>query len=120
MGRSLIDKGRHGEEIAARFLALCGVTVLQRNVRLADVEIDLVGREDDRLVLVEVKLRGAGIVGARAALGWRQERRLLRAAQASLAGHAWATAVRIDVVAIDVDPSQGTLRLEHLRGALPR
>ena len=114
------DKGRHGEEIAARFLALCGTTVLQRNVRHADVEVDLIGRDGDCLVLVEVKLRTHRVVVARDALGWSQERRLLRAAHACLAGHPWAAQVRVDLIAVDVDAGAGSLHLEHVRGVLPR
>jgi putative endonuclease len=114
------DKGRHGEEIAARFLALGGATVLQRNAHHAGVEVDLVARDGDCLVLAEVKLRTGQAVGARDAIGAHQEQRLLRAARAFLAANAWAAAVRVDVIAIDLDLGAGSMRLEHVRGALPR
>lgn len=113
-------RGRDGEEIAARFLALCGCTVLQRNVRHADVEIDLLGRAGNCLLVVEVKLRTGAVVAAREGVAWRQEKRLLRAAQAFLAEHAWAEQVRLDVIAVDVDVDGGRMRVEHVRGALPR
>ena len=110
--------GALGEEIAARFLELQGCTVLQRNVRHADVEIDLVARQGPCILLVEVKMRSGTLVPARSSLGQRQEQRLLRAARAMLQRYAWAAHVRLDVIAIDIEPA--SLRLEHLRGALPR
>ena len=116
----MLSSGRQGEDIAARYLELQGCSVLQRNVRHAAVEIDLLAREGRCLVLVEVKLRTDGLVPARDALSPRQERRLLRAAQALLAHAAWAEAVRLDLIAIDHDRRAGRLQLEHWRGVLPR
>src|SRR5206468_8338895 len=49
--------GRRGEELAARHLQRLGLQVLERNVRLPDGEIDLVAREGEELVFVEVKTR---------------------------------------------------------------
>lgn len=106
--------------MAAQFLLLQGCQILQRNVRHADVEIDIVARQGACLVLVEVKLRTAAVQRAREALGAAQEKRLLRAARALLGRSAWADTVRVDVVAIDVDRQAGSLQLEHLRGVLPR
>ncbi|HZM16816.1 MAG TPA: YraN family protein [Candidatus Krumholzibacteria bacterium] len=116
----MLSPGRQGEEIAACYLELQGCAVLQRNVRHAEVEIDLLGREGRCLVLVEVKLRTDGLVPARDALSRRQEQRLLRAAQALLARHPWAEQVRIDLIAIDHERRAGRLQLEHWRGVLPR
>lgn len=109
-----------GEEIAARFLMLQDCHIVQRNVRVAQVEIDILAREAECLVLVEVKLRGGGLQRARESLGAVQEQRLLRAARTLLSRVPWAETVRLDVVAIDLDRRAGLLRLEHLRGVLPR
>jgi putative endonuclease len=111
-------RGALGESIAARFLELQGCTVLQRNARHAGVELDLVARQGTCLLLVEVKLRASPLVPAPASLAPRQEQRLLRGARTLLARHAWATELRLDVIAIDVRAA--SLRLEHLRGVLPR
>ena len=47
--------GRLGERRAARYLARNGLEILAANVRLAGVEIDLVARQGQTLVFVEVK-----------------------------------------------------------------
>jgi putative endonuclease len=113
-------RGRLGEEIAVAYLKLQSLSILQRNLRVAQVEVDIVAREGACLLLVEVKLRQNGLQRARESLGRIQEERLLRAARALLGRHLWAEAVRIDVIGIDVDDRSGSMRLEHLRGVLPR
>jgi putative endonuclease len=49
--------GDHGESVAARYLRKQGVEVLARNVRRARGEIDLVVRDGETIVFVEVKSR---------------------------------------------------------------
>jgi len=107
-------RGRAGEAIAAGFLELAGYSILARNARIADVEVDLVARRDSLLVLVEVKTRGTDRQRASAALGPLQRRRLRRAAQALLSRAPWAESLRIDAVGIDW--RDGEMRLQHWRG----
>ena len=47
--------GRRGEREAARHLAAQGLEILERNVRARRGEIDLIARDGDTLVFVEVK-----------------------------------------------------------------
>jgi putative endonuclease len=51
--------GRRGEDLAHRFLRRQGYTIVARNYRLASgaAEADLVARDGDALVFVEVKTR---------------------------------------------------------------
>ena len=56
--------GARGEKIAARFLRAHGYKILYRNFRgRTGGEIDLVCRDHDTLVFVEVKTRGSEIFG---------------------------------------------------------
>jgi putative endonuclease len=111
------ERGRAAEEMAARFLELEGYVVLARNLRCAGVEVDLVARRGDLLVLAEVKLRRHGLVPAARALGMRQWLRQRRAAQSLLVRWPWAATVRLDLVGVDW--SDGSLRIRHLRGVTP-
>ena len=52
-GRS--ETGRHGEDLAADFLQSAGMSVLERNFRLKSGEIDIIVKDGDTLVFVEVK-----------------------------------------------------------------
>ena len=94
--------GRRGEDIAHRFLQRAGIVIVARNYRIATGagEIDLVGWENDRLVIVEVKARKSGEYGAPdRAIGDEKKQSLLRAARdyARRAEAPWEK-VRFDVV----------------------
>ena len=111
------SRGRGGEEIAAAYLELAGIRVRGHNQRLAGVEVDLLASDGRIQVIVEVKLRSrSDYGGAPHALGETQRLRLLRAAGALLQrGH---DEVRVDVVAVELEPDGATLR--HYRNALMR
>jgi putative endonuclease len=49
--------GRHGEQVAARFLTQAGLTVLGRNWRCSQGEIDIIALDGRTLVICEVKTR---------------------------------------------------------------
>lgn len=107
------QRGRGGEALAAAYLELAGLTVLERNARLAGVEVDLVARERDVRVIVEVKLRSRSDYGGAALAVDRVKReRLLRAARSLGDGEP----VRVDVVAIEL--VDGGLDLRHYRNAI--
>ncbi len=56
--------GRWGEGVAATHLEAHGYTILARNWRCAAGEIDLVARDGETLVFVEVKTRRGRAYGA--------------------------------------------------------
>ena len=101
------ELGRWGEAVAARELKRRKYRILDRNVRLGRGELDIVATHRDATVFVEVKTRrGEAFGGARAALTRAKARQLTRLAQTYLRRHPdRAGAYRIDVVAIDVDPT---------------
>ena len=51
--------GRDGEAIAARHLEAKGYSIIDRNWRCAQGEIDIVARHNDETVFVEVKTRSS-------------------------------------------------------------
>jgi putative endonuclease len=114
--------GRFGEQTAARHLESAGLVILDRNWRLSAGplrgELDLVAREGDALVIVEVKTRsGSGFGSPAEAVTADKARRLRRLAVAWLAAHPGQghAVIRFDVVS--VVRSAGGLTVEHLRGA---
>src|SRR5207249_1147092 len=59
------ELGRRGEKLAARFLRAHGYKILRRNFRAPrGGEVDIVCREKDALVFVEVKTRSTIYFGA--------------------------------------------------------
>jgi putative endonuclease len=111
-----VETGRGGEEIATRHLEERGLTILERNVRFRDGEIDVVAEEGPVLVFVEVRRRRAEETGTAAeSVTGRKRARIVRAARRWLAGHPRQAArpVRFDVVAVDGEPPA----VEWIRGA---
>lgn len=105
-------RGRLGETAAAWWLRLRGWRILDRRVRTAVGEVDLVARRGRTVAFVEVKLRADD-----AALDIAiDERRLARVAAAAEAlAHRYAAAdddIRIDVILI----ARGR-RLRHIENA---
>ena len=73
--------GRQAEAAAAVALTRAGLSVVARNVRFAEGEIDLVCRDGDVWVFVEVKCRQASWGDdPGAAVSWYKRRRLTRLA----------------------------------------
>lgn len=68
--------GRQGEDLAASYLEEKGYQIIKRNQRTPYGEIDLIGREKNILVFVEVKSRSSEFFGspADAVNGKKQER----------------------------------------------
>lgn len=110
------DLGRRGEALAADYLAEGGMQVLERNWRCDQGEIDLVARDGEELVFVEVKTRsGLGFGHPLEAITVTKLARLRRLAAAWCAAHPGANGlVRIDAVAV-VAPAFGAVAIEHLK-----
>ena len=96
------ETGLLGEMRAARYARACGMTILEKRYRTAHGEIDLIAREGDTLVFIEVKARPRGEMGqgARAVNGEKQ-RHLRYAARIYLQQHP-AACLRFDVMEISL------------------
>lgn len=105
--------GEKGEALAALALERRGWLVVERNWRCAGGEIDIIARDGDTWVFVEVKLRGANAYGSpEEAVTAQKAVRLLRAAEAYLIEHGLDDAAwRVDVVAIELAASGRVRRL---------
>lgn len=57
MTRDNLEKGLKGEEIASEYIIAKGYQILERNFRLKTGEIDIIAKEGDTLVIIEVKTR---------------------------------------------------------------
>lgn len=107
--------GDAAETQAARHLEAHGLALLDRNVRYREGELDLVCRDGDVVVFVEVRLRRhASFGGGAASVDFFKRKRLVLAAQHYLISH-WGSrlpACRFDVVGVD---ASGTI--EWIRDA---
>lgn len=78
--------GRLAETMASALLTVKGYRVVDRRVRTPVGEIDLIAQRGNLLVFVEVKARRSSTEAAES-LSARQRERIVRAAEAYLAGH---------------------------------
>jgi putative endonuclease len=124
--------GRFGEEVATEHLVAAGLTIVARNWRCREGEVDIIALDGDVLVMCEVKTRrGVGfgtpldaVTPAKAArlrrlaLHWLADQRSSATSSTSSATDAFAryTEVRFDVVSV-LRPLSGATSVEHLRGA---
>ena len=117
------DVGDAGEAQALAHLLSQGLTLVERNYRVArgpnahGGEIDLILREPDgTLVFVEVRTRrSASHGGAAASVGATKQRRLVLAAQHYLQRFKTLPACRFDVVTVEGQGAQ--VRIEWFRAA---
>jgi len=110
--------GDTGEEVAAHFLRARDYVVLSRNYRCSAGEIDLVCRDGETVVFVEVKTRRGLAFGIpEEAVTARKLARLAAAGQHYLQGQSPETDWRIDVVAIKLDPSGKLIEIRLIAGA---
>ncbi len=96
--------GSIAEATAAAWLERQGLVVVEKNYRCKGGEIDLIMRDGNDLVFVEVRLRKRSSYGSAAeSVTATKQRRLICAARHFLATHArWQnSACRFDVVAAD-------------------
>ncbi len=109
--------GELGERIAAAFLAVKGYEILEKNVRYARREIDILARDGSTLVAIEVKLRrGTRFGKAAEAVDSRKLGRVRLALEGIVASRRTRLSPRVDVVAIDFTDDMTTMVVAHLIG----
>lgn len=109
------DLGLQGERLAESFLRRLGLQTLARRFSTPVGELDLVMREGDTVVFVEVKaLRRRAGSEPEDKVNATKQRKLVRAAQWFLQREHWeARPCRFDVVGV-VMPEEGAAEIQHI------
>ena len=107
------SKGREGENLAAQFLEKKGYSILERNYRFERGEIDIVAKEGQELVFVEVKSRHSKQYGApEESVTPAKEAQLKKVAEGYLYEHNIENqSCRFDIVTITYQQGTPVLRL---------
>lgn len=99
---SSTDTGNRAEAMAEDHLSSRGLRTLEHNYRCKGGEIDLIMRDGEQLVFVEVRYRRRNDFGsALETVGFTKQRRLIHAAQVYLQRTGGDQPCRFDVIAID-------------------
>lgn len=103
--------GREAEDRAESMLSRAGLRTVARNYRCRSGEIDLVMRDGDQLIFVEVRYRSSRAFGSAAtSVGADKQRKLILAAQHYLLANRWQGPCRFDVVTFDPDQGERWIR----------
>lgn len=106
------NAGLWAEDLAFRRLQQSGLTLLGRNYRCRSGELDLIMRDSEALVFVEVRFRGRGDYGTSAeSVDLRKQRRIVLTARHYLQRHPDQnrTSARFDVVLVGGEPARPTV-----------
>lgn len=108
-----MNRGAAAEELASAFLSARGLAIVKRNYRCRRGEIDIIARDRDTLVFVEVRLRRSATFGGAAASITAAKRLRLRTAAAHyLGGLGSEPPCRFDAILLDALDAD---RIEWLR-----
>ena len=108
--------GSKGEMLASRYLLDKGYAIRHCNWRSGHKEIDIIAKERDTIVFVEVKSRATELFGdASDAVTDEKARRLISAAQVYLQYYSLDLKFRFDIITVigTCDP----YRIEHIEDA---
>jgi len=102
MTKERISLGKFGEDLARERLKDLGYRILKTNYRCSLGEVDLVARDGDILVFVEIKTRKNESLGQiKEAVNRRKQTQLSKVALAYLkSNNLWGSKARFDVVAV--------------------
>lgn len=103
------QRGKEAEAQALTFLVHQGLTLIDRNYRLRGGEIDLILREQQTLVFVEVRLRqNRSFGGAAASVDQRKQQKIIKTAEHFLMTHPDYQQLdcRFDVIAFELSPER--------------
>lgn len=110
---SRIRTGKRGEDIAVDHLRQQGYQILERNYRCPLGEIDIVARDQDVIVFVEVKSRQTEAFGdPEMAVGKTKQKKIALMAMYYLANkYCSSLNARFDVVAVKILPHRQEVKL---------
>jgi putative endonuclease len=103
--RERLDLGKWGEDLALQKVKKLGYRCIVRNYRCPLGEVDLIARDGDTLVFVEIKTRkGRSLEYAKEAVDKRKRRQLSKVALAYMKANGYSDArARFDVVVINLE-----------------
>jgi len=114
-----VATGQKGEALALEYLLGLGCALVEKNYRKSCGEVDIIVRDRDTLVFVEVKSRNSRVFGTPfEAVDVRKQRQLSRIAHQYLHTHHLAESLaRFDVIAVQLYPDNRPATIEHIKNA---
>ena len=110
------ELGKSGEEIAYEYLQKKGFLLLEKNWRHRNDEVDLIARQGNTLVIIEVKTRSTAFFGEPEVFVTRKKQQfMIRAANAYIRIHNIQDETRFDIISIV--QSNDMVNIRHIEDA---
>ena len=111
------DLGALGEKIALEYLLEKNYQILETNWVCGHKEVDIIAKDGDTIVFVEVKTRHSTcLVEPEATVDVYKQRHLIWAANSFVNRYQYDNDVRFDIIAIVIDKNNEK-RIEHIEDA---
>lgn len=116
--------GDHGETIAKGYLEKQGYKIINQNYSKRWGEIDIIAKNKEELVFIEVKTREIGdnpsVFLPEDSVNFFKQQKIIKTAQTFLYenGYLEDTLWRIDVIAIEINKNSGDTKIRHLENAI--
>ncbi len=113
----MLKLGKQGELFAEKYLRKNRFKILDKNYRCSLGEIDVVAREKDTIVFIEVKTRSSDFIAEPfESVGKKKQEKLRNLAEYYLAQKGYENyEIRFDVLSIVYEDKE--FRIEHIRNA---
>ncbi len=112
--------GKHGEEIAVKYLRQNGYQIVEQNYSCKLGEIDIIAHKNKVLCFIEVKTRSSIVYGMPCeAVNYKKKCHIILAAKHYVQAHAYQVRnldIRFDIIEILVE-QEGKNYCRHLEGA---
>ena len=109
-------KGVEGEQIAQKYLSNLGYKILETNWRFQKAEVDIIAKNNDFLVFVEVKTRANNLFGEPQTFVSEKKQALFKtAAEAYLEEKDFDNEIRFDVISVILSVQKA--KIEHFKDA---
>jgi len=111
--------GKHGEDLAQKFLCQNGYKILEKNFRSSFGEIDIIAQEKKTFCFVEVKTRHSQIFGSPSeAVSFQKQEKIIKTALFYMNKKKLDNKdMRFDVVSIFLDGKEQILNIEIIKNA---
>jgi len=110
------ELGKQGEEIAATYLQKLGYLILEKNWRAGRNEIDLIAKDNEFLVIVEVKSRSSDTLAEpEEAVTRDKQQGMIRAANSYIFRKNINLETRFDIISIIHNKNE--TKIHHLKDA---
>ena len=109
------ELGKWGEEIAAAFVEKKGYEILQRDWKSGHHDLDIIAKDEDTLVIIEVKTRRNRLFGnPEEAIDYKKRLSLQSAINHFVKAHHINAPVRFDIISI-VGMIGSTPEIDHIK-----